>query len=41
MDEPLEDKSGKKNMDDLKGIIRFKNVNFSYTKEKQVLYDFK
>lgn len=40
MDETLEDKSGKKNMDDLKGIIRFKNVNFSYTKEKQVLYDF-
>lgn len=40
MDEPLEDKSGKKNMDDLNGIIRFKNVNFSYTKEKQVLYDF-
>lgn len=40
MDEPLEDKSGKKNMDDLKVIIRFKNVNFSYTKEKQVLYDF-
>lgn len=40
MDEQLEDKSGKKNMDDLKGIIRFKNVNFSYTKEKQVLYDF-
>lgn len=40
MDEPLEDKSGKKNMDDLKGIIRFKNVNFSYTKENQVLYDF-
>lgn len=40
MDEPLEDKRGEKNMDDLKGIIRFKNVNFSYTKEKQVLYDF-
>lgn len=40
MDEPLEDKSGEKNMDDLKGIIRFKNVNFSYMKEKQVLYDF-
>lgn len=40
MDEPLEDKSGEKNMDNLKGIIRFKNVNFSYTKEKQVLYDF-
>ena len=40
MDEPLEDKSGEKNMDDLKGVIRFKNVNFSYTKEKQVLYDF-
>ncbi len=40
MDEPLEDKSGNKTIDDSKGVIKFKNVNFSYTKEKQVLYDF-
>lgn len=40
MDEPLEDKSGDKNMDKLEGVIKFKNVNFSYTKDKQVLYDF-
>ena len=40
MDEPLEDKSGKKNMDKLEGVIKFKDVNFSYTKDKQVLYDF-
>ena len=36
MDEPLEDK----NMDKLEGVIKFKDVNFSYTKDKQVLYDF-
>lgn len=40
MDEPLEDKSGDKNMDKLEGVIKFKYVNFSYTKDKQVLYDF-
>lgn len=40
MDEPLEDKSGDKNMDKLDGVIKFKDVNFSYTKDKQVLYDF-
>lgn len=40
MDEPLEDKSGDKNMDKLEGLIKFKDVNFSYTKDKQVLYDF-
>lgn len=40
MDEPLEDKSGDKNMDKLEGVIKFKDVNFSYTKDKQVLYDF-
>lgn len=40
MDEPLEDKSGDKNMDNLEGVIKFKDVNFSYTKDKQVLYDF-
>ena len=40
MDEPLEDKSGDKNMDKLEGVIKFKDVYFSYTKDKQVLYDF-
>lgn len=40
MDEPLEDKSGDKTMDDLKGVIKFENVNFSYSDDKQVLYDF-
>ena len=40
MDEPLEDKSGDKNMDKLEGVIKFKDVNFSYTKDNQVLYDF-
>lgn len=40
MDEPLEDKSGDKNMDKLEGVIKFKDVNFSYTKDKQELYDF-
>ena len=40
LDEPLEDKSGDKNMDKLEGVIKFKDVNFSYTKDKQVLYDF-
>lgn len=40
MDEPLEDKSGDKNMDKLEGVIKFKDVNFSYIKDKQVLYDF-
>ena len=40
MDDPLEDKSGDKNMDKLEGVIKFKDVNFSYTKDKQVLYDF-
>ena len=40
MDEPLEDKSGDNNMDKLEGVIKFKDVNFSYTKDKQVLYDF-
>ena len=27
-------------MDKLEGVIKFKDVNFSYTKDKQVLYDF-
>lgn len=40
MDEPSEDKSGNKNMDSAKGVVTFKNVNFSYYPGKQVLYDF-
>ncbi|MGN0318647.1 MAG: ABC transporter ATP-binding protein [Lachnospira sp.] len=40
IDEPLEDKSGDVNMDNSTGVIRFENVNFSYEKGKQVLYDF-
>lgn len=40
MDVESEDKSGERTMDDAKGVITFKNVNFSYVPEKQVLYDF-
>ena len=40
MDEPSEDKSGIETMENAKGIISFKNVNFSYYPGKQVLYDF-
>lgn len=40
MDEEREDKSGNKLMDSSKGDISFRNVNFSYVPEKQVLYDF-
>ncbi len=40
MDQPDEDNSGTKDMDNVKGEISFRNVNFSYIKEKQVLYDF-
>lgn len=40
MDEEREDKSGNKLMDSSKGVISFRNVNFSYVPEKQVLYDF-
>lgn len=40
MDEEREDKSGDKLMDSSKGVISFRNVNFSYVPEKQVLYDF-
>ncbi len=35
-----EDKSGNYNLDNIKGLIDFKNVNFSYIPGKQVLYDF-
>ena len=40
MDEELEDKSGTNTIEDNPKVIEFKNVNFSYTKDKQVLYDF-
>ena len=40
MDHPDEDKSGNVRMQDMRGEISFRNVNFSYVPEKQVLYDF-
>lgn len=40
IDQPREDKSGSKNMDSAKGVINFKNVNFSYVEGQQVLHDF-
>ncbi len=40
MDEPDEDDSGDRDMDDMRGEITFRNVNFSYVPGKQVLYDF-
>ncbi len=40
MDEPEEDKSGDRGMDGTKGVISFRDVNFSYVPGKQVLYDF-
>ncbi|MCH5256939.1 MAG: ABC transporter ATP-binding protein [Lachnospiraceae bacterium] len=40
IDEPREDKSGDKNMDDAKGVITFENVNFSYVPGQQVLHNF-
>lgn len=40
MDEASEDKSGKENMANAKGVITFKNVNFSYEPGKQVLTNF-
>ncbi|MDO4300583.1 MAG: ABC transporter ATP-binding protein [Clostridia bacterium] len=40
MDEEGENKEGSNNMEGAKGIITFKNVNFSYKEGKQVLFDF-
>lgn len=40
LDEKLEDKTGAEVMEDKKGIIEFKNVDFSYVEGIQVLYDF-
>lgn len=39
-DEKLEDKSGSKDMENIKGLISFENVDFSYVPGHQVLYDF-
>jgi len=40
MDEKSEDKDGEKLVEDIKGVVKFENVNFSYVPEKQVLFDF-
>lgn len=40
LDEKLEDNSGIKDMNNMKGLIEFKDVNFSYVPEHQVLFDF-
>lgn len=40
IDQPREDKSGQENMDKAKGVITFRNVNFSYIPGQQVLHDF-
>ncbi len=40
MDEDGEDKSGGAFPHDADGVVTFKNVNFSYQQDKQVLYDF-
>lgn len=40
IDQPDEDNSGDVSMDNVKGEVSFRNVNFSYIPEKQVLYDF-
>ena len=40
LDEKEEDNGGNELMDDLDGNIHFNNIDFSYVKEKQVLFDF-
>lgn len=40
IDQPDEDNSGTLDMDQVKGEIQFKNIDFSYVPGKQVLYDF-
>ncbi|MCI5650393.1 MAG: ABC transporter ATP-binding protein/permease [Fusicatenibacter sp.] len=40
MDEDDEDKSGTHTMENAKGVISFRHVDFSYIPGKQVLYDF-
>ncbi len=40
MDQPDEDNSGTEEIKDMQGNISFRHINFSYTPDKQVLYDF-
>ena len=40
IDQPREDKSGQENMDQARGVITFRDVNFSYIPGQQVLHDF-
>ncbi len=40
MDQPDEDNSGERTMENVRGEISFKNVDFSYVEGKQVLFDF-
>ena len=40
MDHPSEDRSGEESMEQARGEISFRNVDFSYVPEKQVLHDF-
>ncbi|MCI8442054.1 MAG: ABC transporter ATP-binding protein [Provencibacterium sp.] len=40
LEEPPEDKSGKGTMEQSRGVVSFKNVNFSYVPGKPVLHDF-
>ena len=40
IDQPDEDNSGDQDMDNVKGEIAFRHVDFSYVPGKQVLYDF-
>ena len=40
IDQPDEDNSGEKTLENIRGEVTFKNVNFSYVPEKQVLFDF-
>ena len=40
IDQPDEDNSGEKEMENIKGEISFRNIDFSYIPGKQVLHDF-
>lgn len=40
MEQLSEDKSGENSMDSSRGVITFRNVNFSYVEGKRVLHDF-
>ncbi len=40
MDHPSEDRSGEESMEQARGEVSFRNVDFSYVPEKQVLHDF-